>query len=298
MANTINANLQNNIIAQSALDAFTDILAPLRSFSQSFNDQAAEKGKTISVTTLANTSSTDDFAAGTGYESMNTTYGATQLSLTNHKYVSWHINDTEAAQSSAVELERFGYQKGGDLAKNVFEDILSDVTAANFTRSRVIAEADFDVDEIANLRQDMVSIGAMPNLCNIVVGPGSFASLLKDSKIVADAYGGTEAIRRGEVPSMFGFDGIYESQAIPDNSENLVGFVCHPSAMALAMRYLEPTNSQEYITTRRLSDPRTGMVLGYREFYQPTLGKQTAVLEAVYGSAVAIAEDLVRITSS
>mgnify|MGYP003643849197 CR=1 FL=1 len=62
MANTVATGLQNNIIAQSALDAFVDILAPLASFSQSFNDQASETGKTINVTTLANTSGATDFS--------------------------------------------------------------------------------------------------------------------------------------------------------------------------------------------------------------------------------------------
>ena len=47
MANTINTNLQNNVISQSALEQFTSILAPLQAFSTSFNDEASQKGKTI-----------------------------------------------------------------------------------------------------------------------------------------------------------------------------------------------------------------------------------------------------------
>ena len=296
MANTIASGLQNNIIAQSALDAFVDILAPLASFSQSFNDQAAETGKTINVTTLANTTGATDFA-GT-YTSMDTDYATTTITLDKHKFNTWHLSDTNYSQSSAVELERFGYQKGGELAKVVFQDILSAVTAANFTSHSVITAGNFDVDDVADLRQHMVSIGAMPDLCNIVVGPSYFANLLKDSKIVADAYGSREAIRDGQVPSLFGFNGIFESGAIPDNSENLAGFVCHPSAMAVAMRYLEPSDSSQYISTRRLSDPRTGIVLGYREYYTASTGKKSAVLEAVYGYAAAIGEDLKRIKSA
>jgi hypothetical protein len=296
MANTVASGLQNNIIAQSALDAFVDILAPLASFSQSFNDQAAETGKTINVTTLANTTGATDFA-GT-YTSMDTDYATTTITLDKHKFNTWHLSDTEYSQSSAVELERFGYQKGGELAKTVFQDILSAVTVANFSSSTVIAASAFDVDDVADLRNHMVSIGAMPDLCNIVVGPSYFANLLKDSKIVADAYGSREAIRDGQVPSLFGFNGIYESSAIPANGENLGGFVCHPSAMAVAMRYLEPSDSSQYISTRRLTDPRSGIVLGYREYYTASTGKKSAVLEAVYGYSKAIGEDLQRITTS
>lgn len=296
MANTINSNLQNNIIAQSALDAFVDILAPLSSFSQSFNDDAAQRGKTINVATLSNTSDVADFS-GT-YANQDTTYGTTTITLDNHKFVSWNVTDTEVSQSSAVELERFGYQKGGELAKSVFQTVLSAVTAANFSNSRTIAAADFDVDDVADLRGDMVSIGAMPNLCNLVLGPSYFTNLLKDTHLTADAFGSRDAVRDGNVPSLFGVGGIFESGAIPGNSENLAGFICHPSALAVAMRYLEPLNSQEYISARRLADPRSGMVLGYREFYKPETGTQTAVLEAVFGYSKALGSNLVRIASA
>ena len=68
--------------------------------------------------------------------------------------------------------------------------------------------------------------------------------------------------------------------------------------MAVAMRYLEPTNTQEYIDARRLYDEDSGMVLGYREFYDPKLGVQTAVLEAVYGFKVAVPGALRRMISA
>ena len=297
MANTVAAGLQNNIIAQSALDAFVEILAPLASFSQSFNDQAAERGATINIATLANTSGTVGDFAGT-YSSADTSFATTAINLNQHKFCTWHVTDTEVSESTAVELERFGYQKGGELAQAVFQNILANVTASTYPASTVIAADDFGVDDVATLRGEMAAIGAPANQCNIVVGTDYFANLLQDSSLTADAFGSREAIRDGYVPSLFGLNGIFESGAIPGNSENLTGFICHPSALAVAMRYLEPVNAQEYISARRLVEPKTGMVLGYREFYTPSTGTQTAVLEAVFGSQPAIAADLHRITSS
>ena len=68
--------------------------------------------------------------------------------------------------------------------------------------------------------------------------------------------------------------------------------------MAVAMRYLEPTNTQEYIDARRVYDEDSGLVLGYREFYEPSTGTQTAVLECVYGYEVGVAGNMIRIVSS
>ena len=111
-------------------------------------------------------------------------------------------------------------------------------------------------------------------------------------------YGSAEVVQGGRVPSLYGIKGIYESNSIPANSEDLQGFYAHPSSLAVAMRYLEPLNSQEYISARRLFDESTGMVMGYREFYTPSTGVQTAVLECVYGMKVAVSENLIRIVAS
>ena len=126
-----------------------------------------------------------------------------------------------------------------------------------------------------------------------------FTSLLKDNNLnPAMTFGSEDVIRRGRIPQLFGLDYLFESTAIPGNSENLVGFLAHPSAMAVAMRYLAPLNTKEYIAARRLYDEESGMVLGYREYYEPSTGVQTAVLEAVYGYSVALSGSLLRMVSS
>ena len=297
MANTIDANLQNNIISQAALEAFTSILAPLNAFSTSFNDEAAQRGKTITATKLANTDTADDFA-GT-YTAMNTTYDDVQITLSNHKFVTWHVTDTEVSQSSAVELQRFGYQKGGDLAKAVFEDVLSLVTNANYSSKITVVAADFDADEVADLREDGMDQSLYPDQCALLLHNSYFTSLLKDTDLThAMNYGSAEVVQGGRVPSLFGIKEVRESNSIPANAEDLKGMYVHPSSMAVAMRYLEPLNTGQYISARRVTDPDSGMVMGYREFYSPDTGTQTAVLESVYGMAVGIAANLIRIVAS
>jgi hypothetical protein len=299
MANTIPAGLQNNIISQSALEAFAKKLAPLQAFSSSFNDEAVQRGKTINITTLANTSTAAAFS-GT-YTAQDTTYATTEISLTNHKFVTWHVTDTEASQSSAVELNRFGYQKGSDLADAVFQDILGEVTVANYGDAAGFTglPAAFDGDDVADLRQDMIDENCPVDQCALVIGNAYYTALLKDSNINgAIDYGSADIIRDGRIPSLFGVGYIFETASIPTNSENLIGFISHPSAMAVAMRYLEPTNTQEYIDARRVYDEDSGMVLGYREFYSPDTGTQTAVLEAVYGFKVAVSGALRRMISA
>ena len=298
MANTINANLQNNIISQSALEQFASILAPLNAFSTSFNDEASQRGNKVTILNLANTTSATNFASATGYASQDTTYGETQISLNKHKFVSWHITDKQRAESSAVELERFGFQKGADLAKAVFQDICSEIVNTNYSTKTTKANNAVDAGVIADMRGQALSNNLPIEGCSLVLNNAPFTNLLKDSSVAsALAYGGSEAIRAGKVPSLFGIPSVYETNSIPNNSEKLQGFLAHPCGLAVAMRYLEPTNSQEYISARRVSDPDTGLVMGYREFYDPKMGVQTAVLECVYGYETGRGEGIIRLVN-
>lgn len=301
MANTIDADLQNQIISQSALEQFTSILAPLNAFSTSFSDDASERGNKVTILNLANTSSATDFNTANGYISQDTTYGETTISLNKHKIVTWHISDKQRSESSAVELERFGYQKGGDLAKAVFQDIVSaSISTANYSDEVVSTATNFGVDDVAKLREEAVKNNLPIENTALVLNAGHYANLIQDSAVAsALAYGSSDSIKGGKLPSLFGIPSIYETNSITSGTgENLEGFLAHPAGLAVAMRYLEPSNSQEYISAKRVSDPDTGMVMGYREFYDPKMGVQTAVLECVYGYAVGRGEGIIRLVSA
>jgi hypothetical protein len=299
MANTINANLQNNIISQSALEQFASILAPLNSFSTSFNDDASSRGNKVTILNLANTSSATNFNVLSGYASQDTNYAQTQIGLDQHKFVSWHITDKQRSESSSVELERFGYQKGSDLAKAVFQDICGAITNANFASKKISLANAYDADDVADMRSLALANNLPIESCSLVLNNAHFTNLLKDSSVASALnYGSSDAIRGGKVPSLFGIPSVYESNSVPHNGENLQGFLAHPCGLAVAMRYLEPTNTQEYISARRVSDPDTGMVMGYREFYDAKMGIQTAVLECIYGVAVGRTEGIVRLVTA
>ena len=298
MANTIDPKLANNIISQSALEQFASILAPLNAFSTSFNNEAGQRGEKVTILNLANTSSAKAFDPDKGYESQDTTYGETQIELNKHMMVTWHITDKQRANSSAVELERFGFQKGADLAKSVFQDICGEVVSTNYTSKLTSTASNFDSDDVADMRSLAIANNLPVESLSLVLNNGHFTNLLKDNAVASALnYGSSDAIRGGDVPSLFGIPSVYETNSIPDNDENLQGFLAHPCGLAVAMRYLEPTSSQEYIASRRVSDPDTGMVMGYREFYDAKFGIQTAVLECVYGFKVGRPEGIVRLVA-
>ena len=292
MPQTINSDLNNNIIAQQALEQFTKILAPLNAFSTSFNDEAGNRGDKITILNLANTSSVADFSGS--YSSSGDTFGRSQITLDNHKVVAWHLTDTERSQSSSLELTRFAYQKGGELATAVIEDIFSAINSTDYGTA-LTKTGTFGIDEVANARKLAVDANLPIDDTSLVLSPTSFSTLIQDS-VVGSAlnYGSSDAVREGKVPSLMGIPNVIETNATLDAS-SVDGFLAHPSGLAVAMRYLEPLDSKEYISAKKISDPKTGLVMGYREFYDPTAGKLTAILECVYGYAVGRPEAIIRL---
>ena len=285
MANTIASGLNNAIVAESALDAFTDALAPLNAFSTSFNDDAAQKGTSIDVPFVATATGATSFSSS--YSMQDSTLSTKQVSLTSHKYCSWHVSDTESANSSAVALSRFGAQKGYQLAKAVFQDILSVVLTTNYGAATFTgATSAFDGDDVADLRSAAIDSGVAVDQASLILDNSYYTALLKDTNLRgANIYGDGGFIQDGKIPSLFGLGGIYESNIFPTNSINLVGALVSPNAIVAAMRYLAPVGGGDYLTANSVSND-SGMVLGYREWYDNDAGQLRAVIEASYGYAV------------
>jgi hypothetical protein len=95
------------------------------------------------------------------------------------------------------------------------------------------------------------------------------------------------------VKRIAGFN-LHETTLIPsDHAEKLVGFAVHSSAVAVAMRYLQPV--ADYQESGAVTDPATGMTFGYLRFTDTRANKIFVTLECLYGFAPAKTDALKRI---
>jgi hypothetical protein len=101
------------------------------------------------------------------------------------------------------------------------------------------------------------------------------------------------AVTEGMVKRIAGFN-LHETTLIPsDHAEKLVGFAVHSSAVAVAMRYLQPV--ADYQESGAVTDPATGMTFGYLRFTDTRANKIFVTLECLYGFAPAKTDALKRI---
>jgi hypothetical protein len=130
----------------------------------------------------------------------------------------------------------------------------------------------------------------------MLVNPDAFSNLLSDStNLLANLAFGGDAIKSGKIPQVLGLE-THEVSAIP-STNNLIGFIAHPAAAALAVRPLVPQDSSYYIESRVISDEVTGLAISYRRHYAPANGTHWCTIEALYGYAAGITGAGVRFAS-
>lgn len=295
MSNTL-TNVKDIKVAQRALLPFTANLMPVSAFSTNFGPQQADKGDTVRVPLVGAPSGSSDFA-GDYTANADSTVTTIPVTLNCHKFKTVHMTAREAAETAMDLLDTLVATAAQQLAQDVLLDVLTVVTAANFGTPGIpaLAPTSFDYKKVLGLREACGAVKMPASPRSLVLDSGYYTNLLADD-VVAKSFnlnlsapGVTEAL----IKRLAGFD-LHETVVIPaDHAEKLVGFAVHPSAVAVAMRYLQPV--AEYQQAGAVTDPQTGMTFGYLRFTDTSANKVFVTLECLYGFTVGKADALKRI---
>ena len=109
----------------------------------------------------------------------------------------------------------------------------------------------------------------------------------------ASVYGGTEAIRNGVIPGLFGFGKVMLMHGL-----EIPGFVCEPSAIAFASRGFRPADDKPYRAIREIKDPESGLTLTLVEYGDGPSGDLSESVTTRIGAAVGDAGALVRLQAA
>lgn len=295
--NTIDVGLKKEVLLNTFLEAFTAELLPLSAFATDFSDAIVADGDDVSVGYVPLSSTASDFK-GT-YTPKGSDFQRKKVTINRHKFVSWSLSDTDIFSGSIVSLQTQARQKAHDLAREVIGDILSCVTLANFGAPIFTgAQGGFDLDDVADLRTAVRKAHWPTAGRAIVLVPDYYGQVVKTNTFQSAADAGNTQVRETAVlPKLYTFQ-PYETETLPDNGENLVGFVNLPSAVAVAMRYLKPRRPECYIEARAVKDTRTGITVGFRHDYDTKAGVESHIYECNYGYDVLESAALKRLVSA
>lgn len=286
---TINSALNDKLIAQAALESFTADLEPLSIFTTSYSNEVVRRGASVEVPLIANLTATT-FADS--YEADGGTMNKVTINVDTHRIVTVSLSDTEYSKSSAAEITKFATQQGKSLAQSVLTTVynlfvttagsaaqysatLTNLSAFNLTNARALRKA---------LSDEKVPLVGR----NLILNTALYDSLLSQSGLLdASQFGARDTIADARVPRLLGMN-VYESLILPTNSISLSGLAVHQNAVAVAVRSLEPQAPSEYLSATTVTDPQSGLTLGYRRHYNPSSGKHFVSFECVFGAARAI----------
>jgi ATP-dependent protease ClpP protease subunit len=307
--NTIDAGLQRQVILQDVvIRDFARRVLPLDMFSTVFRNVPLQGLNTVEVPYFdLDTNASTNFVSGTGYTTIgNTSSDKREITVgegaTNgkRKYQALAFSSQEIARQPYLKVAQLAGLKAEKLAFDIFQDVLSIVTAANYGAAAITGPADmFDSDDLADLK---LACKAWPaEARGLLLDSAYDANLLKDPSFKYALNAASDsAIKEGRLfPRVMGFDYV-ENPNIPANAENLVGFAFWKYAILVAFAPVPPVDEvrRAGTTWELITDPATGISLEYRAFGNNVTDVATNVIESSYGFAKGLGTGIKRIVSA
>jgi hypothetical protein len=306
MANTFNGMTFTNV-AMEGISTLEQHLVPLAGFTLDLSANIAQQGTAVSTRIVpAATASTDLVDAESGSYAAVTddqTTTAVTVTLDPHPVTGFHFTDSEAQNIGAGVWADTSRRLVASHIRGIAEDVLDTtfalITNANYGAAALTTTAaNFDADDVADLRKTAVNAGMDPNDAVLVVNPDYYAALLKDAAIQDYSASQSDALRTGQLPRLSGFR-VIEAPTLPGNSENLVGFIAQSDAIAIAMRGVDTQDRSAFLAYDILQSDAVGAVMTYSAVYTAeTTRRVNHIFEALYGVAKGQGASLKRIVSA
>lgn len=293
--NTIATELKRNVILQTVVKDFARRVLALNQFSTVFSNVPLEGTNKVEVPYYDLDASTSQvFAAATGYATIGeTTTDKREITVGTGAtdggrwYQGMSFTSEEIARQPWLKVMELAQLKADKLAYDIVQDVLSVITAANYGAAAITSGADaFDSDDLADM---VTACKKWPEQGrSLFVDTAYHVALLKDASFKHALNAASDlAIKEGRLfPRVFGFDYV-ENPNLPGNSENLVGFAAHKSAILCAFAPVPPIEEVRNAgTTYRIYvDPTTGVALEYRTYGSNVLDTAYHIIESSFGWA-------------
>lgn len=270
------SDLQIKVASETAIMGIKKHMGALTEFAHDFKELNDRKGAAIAVPVFDLSAAaefneeTNNWCNGEGIDGVT-------VNLDKHFIKSVQITDVQNGEAD-VNLLRDG-------AKAI-ADVLG--TAANkyvfglMTSTNLPLSASFDGSSkqvFSNLFKITDDAGLDPYECVVVLTPEYFAKAL--SYLDSNVYGGSEAIRTGVIPGLYGFKSVICSSYLPDGVK---GVILKTNAVGIVSRVNKPAiNGYEATWTSATDD---GISIGYRVFEHLCYGKAILGGDILFGARI------------
>jgi len=246
MATVLN-NIDIQVNSQTALEYNREMLVPIVGTAalRTETQESVVEGDTIQVPLLTKA------ADGTAYDDSINNYltdnGEThtwkQVSIDKHFKKTFKIKASEWARLTPKDIQDMMNSNMTGLLSGYIKDMFALITAANFGAAGFTGAATtFDADDLVDLRRAIVAATGRKMGIKGVFNGAFYDAVLKDTQVTSvNVFGDSDPARAANLAlGIRGFEGIYETEIIPDNAENLEGFVSTGNGIAMANVIVPP----------------------------------------------------------
>ena len=172
----------------------------------------------------------------TAADASSITWSTDTISLDQHKYVQWLIEDIANVQTVIRIVEENVMRASKDMARDVDQYLVNILETASasapdhriaYDNTTTIAEAD-----ILEARQLLIQQYLNPKELFLAINPAQESAMLQIANFIqADRYGSSEPIMDGEIGKVFGVRVL-----VHNDVESLKSLMFHPSAVGFAQQ--------------------------------------------------------------
>jgi hypothetical protein len=296
MANTLGTT-NANVIAQRALEILVADYSFLKNSVTDFSADAAKYNASVFTARISATTA-QDYSQSTGYAATAVTQTDVQITLNKFKHVSYSVDDSERTSSNINLIERFAGSAAHALGLQMVGDLLALVTSSSFTSALTVASSAFSYRSVVSAGITLNNNNSPVNGRYAVLNPSFYGALLNDTTVVANPQISGDLVRTAGIGNVAGFN-INQYSAVPLNGITLGGFLAQQEALLIAARVPEvPTGVNVPGEISVVTEPRTGLSVQVREYYDVVLGKLQRTYALIYGVKAGETSSLVRINGS
>ena len=281
------------IYSNQLFKALTPQLAPLKAFSTDFSQEAKQPGEGVSVQ-LVTADAVADFNASTNnFARSSSENKAVTVKFGAAKIAGFNVTPYQLNNFNPGWWKEKARLNADTLADAILTEVCAKITANNFSQGTTFAAADTtSLAELAKLKA--FAAKKKINVRRAALGLSLELMAAVESLYNQTKSGLTHAQAMAELAAAVGVNRIF---GVPQLPEGLLGFICEPSALAVACRSFRPASDKPYESVKEITDPESGIGLTMVEFCEGVTGNLHESVTGLVASEVGVAEALVRITA-
>ena len=279
-------DLKMKVAAEASIQAMHAEMAKLQDFVHDYTELEGRKGEAIAVPVIDLSASAEFNADTNNYCNGQNEVDGALVNLDKHFVKSVMITDRQLAATDFNWLRDIATAETNVIARNINKYVFGLINDTNCPLS-----ATLDVTSktaVANLYKIATDNDIPVGDAVVVLGPADYAKVL--SYLDSNVYGGSEAIREGRIPGLYGFRSFVCSTFL---NAGIKGAIVSRDAIGLASRYLEPMQGA-YPDAWRASDGDIATI-GFRHFSNLCTGRRYLACEALFGAKVLQKNKIVRL---